>query len=1243
MQGREQDRAQPKYRSAGKLTRALEHMANAVWWLIFAILVVFALYVGLGRQLTSNMDRFSHDLSTTLSERTGLDVRVGQLSSRWHWLDPAITATDLSLRHPDTGEQIVELEHLRLRLDFLASIFRFRLVFEDFEADGVSLTLTRRSGLDMLDPPDELRDFTHPGGQGLQSWLQLAGRWLSDPRVTLTRVSVAVDDGSANLRQLDIPRLELIYRRGLFQASGRAMQPGTSTQLASFALVGQRFFRGEFTGQLYLDVDSGRLFDGLIDDLNWRGLRVEGFDLGGRAWLTFRDGDVEQVQGSVHTPYLQLGVNHESLAPMEDIRARFGWRKDGPLQLQQLEWQWIGDEVEPFGLRLEPGADGHVLIADGLPLAPIRQLVQTLPLLPDVANQALEQYQPSGYLDDVVLKLPEYPGDFELSGRLRDVSVQAAQGAPAASGLHGVMLMGANKGYVTLDTEQPATLGFPRLFVSDWRLDSMAGTVAWELAGPITRVFSDDLRFTFGDQAALTGAFDLRLDKLGEDNLGLSVGVENGDASMLGDFIPARVVDPGLYDWLTTAIPEGRISAGQYYGHGRIDAGAPRGSFVSSMWYEFDEARIRYDERWPELEGASGRVEIHGADTLVTLARGRTGGLDLSQGQVRVVPADADTATRIVVDAAANVPGEAVPYWMNNTPLGELAGMAAGGLDYDGDYQLALNLDIPLASDGQAEVQARVGASGGTVTYPDAGLSWTGIDGELTYHTTQGFSGEPLRANFLDQPVTVTFEQLTRSAADGGPALSIRQAGQLPLPSFLGQMGLGDDLTLAMAGTVDYLAEVTVASETTPLVSVSSDLRGLALDWPEPLGKTADQATELSALIDATVSEGVRISGDWQDRLGFDLLWKRSGFDLQFSQLNLAGHTLSNIQINALNLGDRWVFNTDSDRLLGRIMVPDEGAIDVDLQRLALPRSESDADAASGPELLTLEEQLEAFLSLDIGSWPDIDVRIAELTLADESAGRWRFSLRPEPFRLNITGIEGQLQTLALKGDMTWSVVDERETSRFVGALSGGRLRELEALTVAAIPLTNEQTRIDLDLDWPGRPDEFTLSKLSGQVSVRLDNGVIMEQSGSAQLFRIFNLLNTDTLWRRLRLDFSDLYERGIAFDAISGKVSLVNGLVTLDPELQLVGPSGAFKLSGTTDMTDESLNMRLVLVLPVTQNLPLAAILMGASAPIGGALFVLDRILGDPLSKLTSATYGVTGSWSDPKVELRRVFNTGE
>ena len=105
----------------------------------------------------------------------------------------------------------------------------------------------------------------------------------------------------------------------------------------------------------------------------------------------------------------------------------------------------------------------------------------------------------------------------------------------------------------------------------------------------------------------------------------------------------------------------------------------------------------------------------------------------------------------------------------------------------------------------------------------------------------------------------------------------------------------------------------------------------------------------------------------------------------------------------------------------------------------------------------------------------------------------------------------------------------------------------------------------------------------------------------------------------------------------------MTDGVLTLDPELQIVGPSGAFKFSGKTDMARETLDMNMVVVLPLTQNLPLAALLMGAGAPIGGALFVLDKVLGDPLSKLTSATYSVSGPWDKPKVSLKRVFDTGK
>ncbi|HAZ88808.1 MAG TPA: hypothetical protein DCW82_06950, partial [Marinobacter adhaerens] len=348
--------------------------------------------------------------------------------------------------------------------------------------------------------------------------------------------------------------------------------------------------------------------------------RVEGFDLGGEAWLTFRNGLLQQVTGTVRTPYLQLGVGSQSLAPLEDIRARFGWRRHdtvmtdetvvesgafalGEWHLKQLQWTWDGDVVSPFSLRLAPSEGGMSVIADALPLAPTRRLAARLPLLPERALRALQDYRPGGFLDQLRIFFPEgAPEDFQLSGRLRDVSVRAHGGAPGVTSVNGDIALDRQRGYVRIAAgESPVSLDFPQLFGGAWSFPVLEGEVAWLLDGAITRVFSDGVRMRYGEATELDGAFDLRMDREGEDNLGLKVSVKNGNADMLADFVPVKAVNPGLYDWLTTAILEADITSGTFFGHGQIGFGAPRGSFVTSMIYEFEQASVRYDDAWPEV------------------------------------------------------------------------------------------------------------------------------------------------------------------------------------------------------------------------------------------------------------------------------------------------------------------------------------------------------------------------------------------------------------------------------------------------------------------------------------------------------------------------------------------------------------------------------------------------------------------------------------------------------------------
>ena len=1226
--------------------RWVARLASAVWWLLFTLLVLLALYAGIGRQLTQNIDSFRDELAAELSARTGTEVRIGSLRAQWNWLDPAILANGIDIVQPESGDFVARLQHLRIRLDFLTSLLRFRIVFEDFEADGLELTLRQAPDGELSVEGAELPGTTR---NHMQTWLELAGRWMSDPYVKLTRITLGITDSQNAIRYLDIPQLDLIYHQGLFRASGRAMRSGTTEQLANFSLVGQHFFRGDFTGQVYLNVSSGRLFDGLIDRYQWQRVRIEGFDLGGEAWLTFQGGNLQQVSGTVRTPYLQLGTATQSLAPMEDIHTRFGWRRSRPgadsgsladfgeWHFQGVAWRWGGMSVPAFNFALLPQANGDVvLLADAVPLRPVSELISSLPLLPEAVTRALDGHQPEGYLDGVRLVFPSGRSqDFRMSGQLRDFGVQPYDGSPGLAGVDGQLSVTRQSGFVTLSAGQDGVrLGFPELFNDSWLFPEFTGTVAWQLDGPVTRVYADDLRMGYRDGTQLTGAFDLRMARQGEDNLGLRIGIRDGRADMLADFVPAKLVDPGLYDWLTSAITEARITEGVYYGHGQIGREAPKGSFVSSMWYAFESASVRYDPRWPAVTNAAGKVTIHNNHTRVALTSAQTGGLRLAPSEVVVVPGE---VSQILVRAAADVPGAQIPYWLANTPLGAMAGEAARRLEFAGDYALTLALTLPLSGDAETVAEARIQTGNGSVRHPEADLAWTGIKADLTYHSINGFSGKPLQAVFFGEPVTI---HLARNRA--GDALSIRQDGTLAFPQTLAQLGAGSDAAFGLEGTLAYSADLTVGADTTSRIRVRSDLHGLAVEWPEPLGKPAAEVAPVQAYIDPQAPGGVAVSGVWENRVGFDLLMKDTGFDARINHLYLGTQTLENIEIEALDLADRWVLSTRSDRAIGRIVLPeDPSPVLADFEVFRLVTDGEGRDAT--PEVLTFEQQLEAFRALDLGSWPDVDVAIADLRLNDSALGSWRFTLRPEPFRLAVNDIEGRLDSLTLLGDMSWSIIDDREVSRFAGTITGGAMADLNDLFDTEIPLTNEQTSIELDVDWPGRPDAFTLRDLNGSVSLRLDDGLILEQSNTAQLFRVFNLLNADTLWRRLKLDFSDLYERGVAFDAISGKAQIVDGRVSLNPELQVVGPSGAFKLSGSTDMARETLNMRLVVVLPLTQNLPLAALLMGAGAPIGGALFVLDKVLGDPLSKLTSATYSVTGTWDEPEVKLQRVFDTGQ
>lgn len=189
------------------------------------------------------------------------------------------------------------------------------------------------------------------------------------------------------------------------------------------------------------------------------------------------------------------------------------------------------------------------------------------------------------------------------------------------------------------------------------------------------------------------------------------------------------------------------------------------------------------------------------------------------------------------------------------------------------------------------------------------------------------------------------------------------------------------------------------------------------------------------------------------------------------------------------------------------------------------------------------------------------------------------------------------LQGLKIGGSAGWSGEPGSTRSWYKGRLQGEDLGEVLKAWGYAPSVTSESFRLDADGNWPGSPAWFSLKRFSGNLDPALRNGQFVEVQGSAQALRVFGVLNFNSIGRRLRLDFSDLLGKGLSYDRVKGNLQASNGLLVTNEPITLTGPSSNLELKGNLDVRNERIDAKLLVTLPVTNNLPLAALIVGAPA----------------------------------------------
>ncbi len=277
---------------------------------------------------------------------------------------------------------------------------------------------------------------------------------------------------------------------------------------------------------------------------------------------------------------------------------------------------------------------------------------------------------------------------------------------------------------------------------------------------------------------------------------------------------------------------------------------------------------------------------------------------------------------------------------------------------------------------------------------------------------------------------------------------------------------------------------------------------------------------------------------------------------------------------------------------------------------------------------------------------PPIDVSIASLRNGPRDMGNWRFRIASETDALALSSATGALPGLHVGG-----TGDAPGASVRMRWIAGVPRTELSAGLRFDNPgaffrnwgydpvLEGNNGRADVSLSWPGNPLALHMADARGLLDFGFNNGRLLRGGGNNPLMRAFGVLRFDELLRRLKLDFKDLYQSGLAFDSFEAVIDVADGIARTSEPMELRGPTARMRLSGQSDLRRNLIDADLVVSLPLGSNLPWVAVLAGGLPAVAGA-YLASRIFEDELGKFSSAVYTVTGSLEDPKLEFVKVFD---
>ncbi|MFC4308317.1 YhdP family protein [Steroidobacter flavus] len=1308
-------------------------------WLL-GTLIVLAMLVGLLFAtfgfIVGRVPEYRVQLQDWIGERSGLIVEFRSLSARLRLYGPELVFNDAAVRTPDRTRTLFVARRGSVGFDLWTSLVNGRLTGGRFslEAPEIALIRTTEGKIQLLGqsalPEREIKPISleqlptgrfvvHDAVVSFRDAITGRGPWsLSGVSFELKRSTDSMDlKGMASLPRTLGEELK-------FSATAEGTLENSSKLLSTFNVEGQKLdlagwadllpdawpapesghgalrvsgtLRGAELLQLSAAVDVGQLTTELP---------VWTIPLPKAAPLVPYVSDSDPPPPPKPTPKYPIepepAVVAEESAPAPQILSYS--RLAFALNAQKADNQWsvtLSDvdairsdsswQAKKIAARWSRNDQGMLKVsgeADRIVLANIWPWLVYAPESETLAR--VRAMQTRGALTDVKFSFartaPDVPVTYSLETKLDNIGFEPVLQTPGVTGVTGSLDINDHAGQLKL-ASKVIEFSLPRTFRDVLVASSAEGVVSWQRSDAGLVVSTDQFRVQ-GDDGRAVARMHLTLPSDGTSPImDLFAQGEDLKVGSTHKYLPADKLGPKTLEWFDHALIDGRIATAEFTYKGPMRQFPFRkneGTFLARA--QVQNALFDYQEGWQPARDLMAEVEFRNQGMRVHATSAMIGDLRMTQATADI-PDFRQNELSIKAAAASDL--DAGLAFVKGSPIGPRLGETFARLGGRGSMTADVRLELPLKNLDNRKIDVTARFADATVTMQKVSAPVQSLTGELTVKNSL-IAQADLKGRFLGGPLSVKIEQQNANASQLN-ALGHAEATELhslfSLPA-----------TVKLSGASDYHVSMPIASGDSEAaqrrnIKIDSDLRGLGIALPEPIGKGMADSRPLQVALDIDDEQLVSRTSYGDVRALIRLRSSDDGWTLDRGGVRadaiapaLPGHRGFRIEGNVQRFVlDDWLAlrgpdpapgtaaarNDDGPKLSDYLQAANVRVADfqmfgyrfADLRGLLQStqsgwRVDVSGDSATGqvliPESFTGTQPLRATMErlvinkvqneeqggaankdddedLDPRNLPNMQIYVGSLLLGTRTVGAVDLKATRVPQGIRFDSATVLAESVRAEAQGEWlKTVDGPRSTLDASIESKDVAATLKALNYTPF-LEAKRGAITADLAWNGGYDSNILEHASGAIRIEAETGQIVNLQPGAG--RVLGLFSVGALPRRLALDFSDLTEKGLAFDTVRGDFELRDGNAYTN-NLLLRGPAAEIGIAGRTGLGTRDYDQTAVVTGNLGASLPVAGALAGGPV-VGAAVLLFSQVFKEPLKGITRGYYRITGPWDAPVVE---------